>query len=54
MKFIRRTTTSDYIADQVIPEGGGTVEDVPITPTDALEVELDDGSTYVLLGYKRK
>lgn len=58
MKFIRRKTESDYIENQTvtIPDGGGTdtVENVPKTPDTALEVELDDGSVVVLLGYLRK
>ena len=62
MKFIRNKSFSDYIADQVVSitigSGGGTdtdtVEDVPLAPNRAIEVELDDGSVVVLLGYTRK
>lgn len=53
LKFIRRLGYASYVADQVIGDSGGTVTDVPKTPTDALEVELD-GQTYVLLAFKRK
>ena len=62
MKFIRRTTQTDYVADQTISitlgAGGGTdtdvVESVPLAPDTAIEVELDDGNVVVLLGYLRK
>lgn len=58
MKFIRRATTTDFISDQsdsVGPDGGTiTIVDVPNRADTALEVELDDGSTVVILGYLRK
>ena len=58
MKFLSRKKVSDYQADQsvTIPDGGGsdTVEQVPLQADDAIEVEMDDGSVYVLLAYKRK
>lgn len=58
MKFIRRANQDLFIEDQSdsIGPGGGTVTitDVPITPDTAIEVELDDGTTVVLLGYLRK
>jgi len=58
IKYVRRAKLSDFIADQTVtvPDGGGsdTVTDIPVTPDDALELELDDGSVYVVLGYKRK
>ena len=59
MKFIRRTTTSDYIEDQTVTIGAGGGSDnvenlLKGTDLEALEVELDDGSVYVLVGFKRK
>lgn len=62
MKFIRRTPKTDYIENQTISitlgvDGGtdtDTVENLPKNPDTAIEVELDDGSTIVLLGYLRK
>lgn len=62
MKFIRRKPTTDYIEDQevtiTIGDSGGTdtdiVENLPKNPEVALEVELDDGSVVVLLGYNRR
>ena len=62
MKFIRRKTTAGYVADQTITisigAGGGTdtdvVENIPTLADTAIEVELDDGSTIILLGYLRK
>lgn len=62
MKFIRRSDKADYIEDQTVTisigEGGGTdtdiVENLPKAPDTAIEVELDDGSVLVLLGYLRK
>ena len=58
MKFIRRTNQANFVADQTVSIGGGggsdIVENVPKLPDTALEVELDDGSTIVLLGYLRK
>lgn len=62
MKFIRRANKADFIEDQeisiTIGSGGGTatdtIENLPKNPDTALEVELDDGSTVVLLGYLRR
>lgn len=58
MKFIKRLDYTDYIADQTVTIGSGggsdTVEDVPLEPTEAIEVELDDGRVVVLLAYTRK
>lgn len=58
MKYVRRATKADYIADQTVTIGtdGGTdtVENIPKAPDDALEIELDDGSVYVVLAYRRK
>lgn len=62
MKFIRRKDQSEYIEDQdisiTIGDSGGTdtdtVENIPKVPDTALEVELDDGTVVVLLGYLRK
>jgi len=62
MKFIRRANKADYIEDQTISisigAGGGTdtdvVENLPKIADTAVEVELDDGSVVVLLGYLRK
>ena len=58
MKFIRRATVANFVADQTVTIGSGggtdTVEHVPLSPDDALEIELDDGSIYVILGYRRK
>lgn len=58
MKFIRRKTTAGYVANQTIsigPDGGtDTIENIPTLADTAIEVELDDGSTIILLGYLRK
>ena len=53
LNFVRRLDYSDYVADQAIGAGGGTVTDVPLTPTDALEIDFN-GQTYVVLAYTRK
>lgn len=58
MKFVRRANKSDFVANQTVTigEGGGTdtVENIPVLADTAIEVELDDGSVVVLLGYTRK
>lgn len=58
MKFLRRANTSNYIEDQTVSIGGGggsdIVENLPKAPDEALEIEMDDGSVYVVLAYKRK
>lgn len=60
MRFIRRATTSDFTQSQ---DFTATIDEVEYTATidsingsadTALEVELDDGSVVVLLGYLRK
>ena len=61
MKFLRRKDQSNYVADQDISitlgsEGGtdtDTVENIPINPDVALEVEIE-GKRYVLLAYEPK
>lgn len=61
-KFIRRVNASQYVADQTVSisigADGGTdtdvIENVPIAPDTAFEIELDDGSVIVILGYARK
>jgi hypothetical protein len=62
MKFIRRKPTTDYLETQTVSitlgAGGGTdtddVENLPKNPDTAIEVELDDGTVVVLLGYVRR
>jgi hypothetical protein len=58
MKFIRRANKADFIEDQIVSIGSGggtdTIENLPKNPDTAIEVELDDGLTVVLLGYLRK
>jgi hypothetical protein len=62
MKFIRRANKASYIENQTVSitigVGGGTdtdtIENLPKNPDTAIEVELDDGSVVVLLGYQRK
>lgn len=62
MRFIRRTNKEQYTEDQIVTisigSGGGTdtdtIENLPKDPDTAIEVELDDGTTVVLLGYLRK
>lgn len=58
MKFIRRANKSSFIENQTVTIGSGggsdTVENLPKAPDEALEVEMDDGSVYVVLAYKRK
>jgi hypothetical protein len=57
-KFIKRVDATQYRANQTISIGadGGTdtIEDVPLPADTALEIELDDGSVFVVLGYVRK
>lgn len=62
IRYIRRAKVSDFVTDQVVSitlgAGGGTdtdtVESVPNPPNEALEIELDDGSVYIVLAYQRK
>jgi hypothetical protein len=62
MKFIRRANKADFIEDQTVSitiggDGGtdtDTIENLPKNPDTAIEVELNDGSVVVLLGYLRK
>lgn len=62
IKYIRRANKADYIETQTVSitlgAGGGTdtddVENLPKSPDEALELEMDDGSVYVVLAYKRK
>lgn len=62
MKFVRRANKADFIENQTISitlgvDGGtdtDTIENLPKNPDTAIEVELDDGSIVVLLGYTRK
>lgn len=62
MKFVRRVNQNTYVENQdisiTIGMGGGTdtdtVENIPKLADTAIEVELDDGSVVVLLGYLRK
>lgn len=56
--FVRRLNVDSFVADQVVSIGAGggndTVENVPLRPDAALEIVLDDGSVFVVLGYFRK
>lgn len=58
MKFIRRANKASYIEDQTVSIGAGggsdTIENLPKNPDTALEIEMDDGSIYVVLAYQRK
>lgn len=58
MKFVRRTNKTDFLENQTITigVGGGSddVENIPKIADTAIEVELEDGSVVVLLGYTRK
>jgi len=58
MKFIRRANKTEYIENQTVTIGSGggsdTIENLPKTADTALEVQLDDGSIVVILGYLRK
>lgn len=58
MKFIRRVNKPDYLENQTVSIGAGggsdTIENLPKNPDEALEIEMDDGSVYVVLAYKRK
>jgi hypothetical protein len=58
MKFIRRANKTEYIENQTVTIGSGggsdTVENLPKAADTALEVQLDDGSIVVILGYLRK
>ena len=58
IKFTRRVNKADFIENQTVTIGAGggsdTIENLPKNPDSAIEVELDDGSVLVLLGYLRK
>lgn len=58
MKYVRRANKADYIEDQTVNIGSGggsdTIENLPKAPDEALEIEMDDGSVFVVLGYYRK
>lgn len=62
MRFIRRKTPTDYTETKTVEIflsavpglDQDTIENVPKAPDTALEVELDDGSVVVLLGYLRR
>lgn len=60
MKFIRRAVQTKYTQDQTIDvtiDGNVypiEIEGLGIAPDTAIEVEMDDGTTLVLLGYLRK
>lgn len=62
MKSIRRVSPVNYIENQTVEisigEGGGTdtdiIENLPKNPDTAIEVELNDGTVVVLLGYLRR
>ncbi len=62
IKYIRRGTLASYLENQTVEitigAGGGTdtdtVENLPKLPDAALELEMDDGSVFVVLGYQRK
>lgn len=58
MKSIRRVNKSLYIENQTVTIGSGggtdTIENLPKAANTAIEVELDDGTVVVLLGYTRK
>lgn len=58
MKYVRRADKTEYLENQSVTIGAGggsdTVENLPKVADTAIEVELDDGSIVVLLGYLRK
>jgi len=54
MRYIRRKTVADYVEDKNYSSDGGVLEDIPKNPDTAIEIELEDGSIVVLLGYTRK
>lgn len=58
MKFTRRANKTDFIENQTVTIGVGggsdTIENLPKNPDTAIEVELEDGTIVVLLGYTRK
>jgi hypothetical protein len=62
IKYIRRGTVASYLENQEVSitigaDGGtdtDTVENLPKLPDAALELEMDDGSVFVVLGYLRK
>lgn len=58
MKYVRRADKTEYLENQIVTIGAGggsdTVENLPKVADTAIEVELDDGSIVVLLGYLRK
>lgn len=58
MKYVRRADKADYIENQTVNIGSGggsdTIENLPKAPDEALEIEMDDGSVFVVLGYYRK
>lgn len=62
MKFVRRKTPTDYTETKSVTIFLGSVPgsdtenipNVPKAPDTAIEVELDDGTIVVLLGYVRR
>lgn len=58
MRYVRRADKADYIEDQTVNIGSGggsdTIENLPKAPDEALEIEMNDGSVFVVLGYYRK
>ena len=58
MRFIRRTNLDDYTKTETVSIGSGggsyNIDDLPEAFDEGIEVEMDDGSVYVLLAYKRK
>jgi hypothetical protein len=62
MKFVRRSNKTNFVEDKIVSitigAGGGTDTDTLVgiqkNPDTAIEVELDDGTIVVLLGYTRK
>ena len=60
MKFLRRGNVTDFTDDYEFTatidatEYPVTVSGIATPPQEAIEVEMDDGSVYILLAYKRK
>lgn len=58
VRYVRRANKADYVENQTVSIGAGggsdVIENLPKNPDEAIELEMDDGSVFVVLGYFRK
>lgn len=53
IEFLKTIDYRDYVEDQIIGVGGGTVTDVPKTPNVVIQVIIE-GKRYDLIAYEAK